>query len=95
MRESWQIKPLGDLCQIQLGKTPHRKTEKFWDKDKNSTNIWLSISDLIHGKEVFDSKEYVSDEGKKILSDSGLKITPADDLDDAAVKIVNAVKEIN
>jgi succinyl-CoA synthetase beta subunit len=35
------------------------------------------------------------DEGKKILSDSGLKITPADDLDDAAVKIVNAVKEIN
>ena len=35
------------------------------------------------------------DEGKKILSDSGLKIIPADDLDDAAVKIVNAVKEIN
>ncbi len=35
------------------------------------------------------------DEGKKILSDSGLKITPADDLDDAALKIVNAVKEIN
>ena len=35
------------------------------------------------------------DEGKKILSDSGLKITPADDLDDAAVKIVTAVKEIN
>ena len=35
------------------------------------------------------------DEGKKILSDSGLKITPADDLDDAAVKIVKAVKEIN
>ena len=35
------------------------------------------------------------DEGKKILSDSGLKITPADDLDDAAVKIVNAVKGIN
>ena len=35
------------------------------------------------------------DEGKKILSDSGLKITSADDLDDAAVKIVNAVKEIN
>ena len=35
------------------------------------------------------------DEGKKILSDSGLKITPANDLDDAAVKSVNAVKEIN
>ena len=35
------------------------------------------------------------EEGKKILSDSGLKIIPADDLDDAAVKIVNAVKEMN
>ena len=35
------------------------------------------------------------EEGKKILSDSGLKIIPADDLDDAAIKIVDAVKEIN
>jgi len=33
------------------------------------------------------------EEGKKILNDSGLKITPADDLDDAAVKIVSAVRE--
>ncbi len=31
--------------------------------------------------------------GKKILSDSGLAIIPADDLDDAAEKIVKAVKE--
>ena len=35
------------------------------------------------------------EEGKKILSDSGLKITTADDLDDAAMKIVSAVREIN
>ena len=35
------------------------------------------------------------EEGKKILSDSGLKITPADDLDDAAMKLVSAVREIN
>lgn len=32
------------------------------------------------------------DLGKKILSDSGLKITPADTMDDAAKKIVEAVK---
>ena len=32
-------------------------------------------------------------EGKKILSDSGLNVIPADDLDDAAQKIVAAVKE--
>jgi succinyl-CoA synthetase beta subunit len=33
------------------------------------------------------------DLGKKILSESGLTIIPADDLDDAAQKIVSAVKE--
>jgi succinyl-CoA synthetase beta subunit len=31
--------------------------------------------------------------GKKILKESGLDVIPADDLDDAAQKIVNAVKE--
>jgi succinyl-CoA synthetase beta subunit len=32
------------------------------------------------------------DLGKKILRDSGLDVIPADDLDDAALKIVNAVR---
>ena len=32
------------------------------------------------------------EEGKQILRDSGLKIIPADDLDEAAMKIVSAVK---
>ena len=29
MKEGWEIKLLGDLCHIQLGKTPHRNTEKL------------------------------------------------------------------
>jgi succinyl-CoA synthetase beta subunit len=33
------------------------------------------------------------DKGKKILADSGLPIVSADDLDDAAAKVVRAVKE--
>lgn len=56
-------KPLKDLCDIQLGGTPHRGTLKFWDKEKTTKNIWLSISDLIHGEKIIDSKEYLSDEG--------------------------------
>ncbi|RFB78243.1 ADP-forming succinate--CoA ligase subunit beta [Methylovirgula sp. 4M-Z18] len=32
--------------------------------------------------------------GKKIIADSGLNVIPADDLDDAAQKIVKAVKEV-
>ncbi|MCA8901171.1 MAG: succinate--CoA ligase subunit beta, partial [Hyphomonas sp.] len=31
-------------------------------------------------------------EGKAIIANSGLNVIPADDLDDAAQKIVNAVK---
>ena len=33
------------------------------------------------------------EKGKKILTDSGLNVIPADDLNDAAQKIVAAVKE--
>jgi len=33
------------------------------------------------------------DIGKKIIRESGLNVIPADDLDDAAQKIVNAVKK--
>ena len=33
------------------------------------------------------------DEGKRIIRESGLNVIPADDLDDAAQKIVNAVKQ--
>jgi succinyl-CoA synthetase beta subunit len=33
------------------------------------------------------------DLGKKIIKDSGLNVIPADDLNDAAKKIVKAVKE--
>ena len=34
------------------------------------------------------------DAGKKIIAESGLNVLPADDLDDAAQKIVNAVKKV-
>ncbi len=71
MKKGWEVKKLGDLCTIQLGKTPHRKTERYWDKDKNTSNCWLSIADMVHGKELFDSKEYVSNLGAE-----NINITP-------------------
>ena len=30
---SFETKSLSDLCEIQLGGTPHRGTLKFWDQD--------------------------------------------------------------
>ena len=64
----WDIKLLGEVCDIQLGKTPYRKNNKLWDKDKLSNNVWLSIADLIHGMVITDSKEYISDLGAKLCN---------------------------
>ncbi len=65
MKNNWQIKKLGDLCQIELGKTPYRGNKNFWDAEKQTDNVWLSIADLLNteGNIVLDSKEYISDEG--------------------------------
>lgn len=65
---SWPILKLGDICRIELGKTPSRSNEKFWDANKVGKNIWLSIADLpLSIKPVMvDSKEYISDEGAEL-----------------------------
>jgi type I restriction enzyme S subunit len=63
--KGWEVKKLGEVCDIQLGKTPHRKTESLWDKGKETSNIWLSIADMQHGKILYDSKEYISNLGIK------------------------------
>jgi len=65
--ETWQIIPLGELCQIELGGTPARKSPKLWDPEKNTDNVWLSIADLPQtlNAHVTDSKEYISDEASR------------------------------
>ena len=44
--QNWQIKKLGEICTISIGKTPSRANNKFWDVGKERNNIWLSIRDL-------------------------------------------------
>ena len=59
----WPLAPLGELCRIELGSTPPRKSGAMWDADKATDNVWLTIADLpknLHASAV-DSKEYVSD----------------------------------
>lgn len=65
MKSEWQTRPLGEVCEIQLGGTPARRTASYWDPAKETDNVWLSISDLPMsvGEEVVDSKEYLSDKG--------------------------------
>ncbi len=64
----WEMKKLGNLCTIQLGKTPARKSAIYWDTEKATNNVWLSIRDLDHGSIVSDSREYISADGAKLLA---------------------------
>ena len=59
MKQSWEMKRLGELCQIKLGKTPYRGDKSNWDTEKETENVWLSIADLLNtdGNFVSDSKE--------------------------------------
>jgi type I restriction enzyme S subunit len=65
MKEGWQTKTLGELCEIELGKTPARANTSLWDKNRETSNVWLSIADLLKAKNniAVDSKEYLSDAG--------------------------------
>ncbi len=68
MKTGWQTERLGDLCSIELGKTPARANKAFWDEERATGNVWLSIADLLNteGGAVVDSKEYLSDAGAAI-----------------------------
>ena len=68
MRHGWQTKKLGDLCAIDLGKTPARANKAFWDEKRETGNVWLSIADLLNAEDnvAVDSKEYISDKGAAI-----------------------------
>ena len=68
MKKDWVVKKLGEVCEIDLGRTPSRGNKSFWDTEKTTNNVWLSIADLLNGDGQFvsDSKEYVSDKGAKI-----------------------------
>ena len=68
MKNGWQAKKLGALCEIELGRTPARANNSYWDERRETGNVWLSIADLLKAEDniVADSKEYVSDEGAAI-----------------------------
>jgi len=68
VKSGWQTKKLGNLCEIELGKTPARANKAFWDKKRETGNVWLSIADLLNAEDniVADSKEYLSDKGAAI-----------------------------
>lgn len=52
----WPTKPLGDLCDVRIGRTPPRDKPQFW----GGNAVWITIRDL-NGGDVTASREMLSD----------------------------------
>lgn len=59
---SWPLVPLGDLCALEIGKTPSRAETDFW---RDGIHPWLSIADMNQGRDLQITKERVTDLGVK------------------------------
>lgn len=66
---SWTVRRLSEICEINLGKTPSRSNKLYWDDEKISSNIWISIADLtkLDSRYISDSNEYISDKGASLF----------------------------
>lgn len=67
---------LGDIFDIQIGKTPSRANDKYWD----GNNLWVSIrdlNDLEEDKFIVSTKEAITD---LAILESGIKPVPPNTL---------------
>lgn len=60
--KGWSIQTANDVFEINIGKTPPRKEQK-WFSDSKEDNVWVSIADMGScGMFISDSSEYLTDE---------------------------------
>jgi type I restriction-modification system DNA methylase subunit/restriction endonuclease S subunit len=64
---------LGDICEINIGKTPETKNIEYW---KDGNNKWISISDM-KDKYIEDTERKITD---KAILESKIKKIPKDTL---------------
>lgn len=55
----WPRTPLGELCEVNIGRTPARDRPEFW----GDGHPWLSIADMNQGRDVRRTKESITDVG--------------------------------
>ncbi len=64
---------LGDVFELQMGKTPSRSNQNYWN---DGSNKWVSISDLsVSHKYINKTKESITD---LAIKESGIKVVPKD-----------------
>lgn len=71
--EKWEKVKLGEIFELQMGKTPSRNKENYWRHGENS---WISISDMKNEeKYICDTKEKITD---LAVEESKIKVIPKD-----------------
>ena len=64
---------LGDVFDLQMGKTPDRNNSQYWN---TTDNKWISIADISKSEKfIYETKEFISESAVK---ESGIKIIPKD-----------------
>lgn len=66
----WTSEPLGDLCEINIGRTPSRVRADYWGPG----HAWVSISDMSGNSRVGATRETITDQA---IREAGCKIVPA------------------
>ena len=62
--EGWKTGTLGKLCKIEIGGTPMRDNPEYWDSQKETDNLWVSIRDM-NQRVINDTAEYITNIGVK------------------------------
>ena len=72
--EGWEKKTINDICtHISSGSTPSRRNKSYWE---NGTIKWVKTKELLDGW-IFDTEEYITDEG---LKNSSTKMYPVNSI---------------
>ena len=62
--DGWSVGRLGSVCSIEIGGTPSRSVAEYWDTDRETENVWVSIKDM-RQRVLTETAEYISDAGVK------------------------------
>lgn len=71
MKQSWEIKRLGNICETSSGGTPSKSHSEYYE---NGNIPWLRSGEISQGY-IYETELYITEEG---LKKSSAKIFPTD-----------------
>lgn len=71
--DGWRHARLGEECSIEIGGTPSRNVPAYWDDEKETGNLWVSIRDM-NRQTITRTAEHITASG---IAHSNVKLQPA------------------